>query len=404
MLPVPAPAASAPKWAMPRGVIVLLGGASLVIVLAAMRVFADVVGPVFLALILAVAVQPLPNALRRKGWPGWLVLPVALVALWGILGILVLALVVSIAQLATLLPEYSDKFDDLVDSVQSQLMSYGIGSDQVQQMLAQIDISKVTDLVGTILASTLAVFSNLVFLFALLWFMSVDAATYTWRLNTLNRIRPDIASAFALFSHGTRSYLVVSTVFGLIVAVIDAGALWLMGIPLPILWGLLSFVTNYIPNVGFVIGLIPPALLALLDGGPVLMLWVIAVYSVINVIIQSVIQPKFVGDAVGLTVTLTFLSLVLWTWVLGPLGAILAIPLTLFGKAMLVDIDPATRWAEVLLTSTSKFDVGAPVQDEPGGDALAAEPDDGASRDDSPTTVPPAHGGVHRRHPRTRGG
>ncbi|MDI9899129.1 AI-2E family transporter [Rhodococcus sp. IEGM 1409] len=385
MHPVSASTASVPTWSMPRAVIVLLGGASLIVTLAGMKVFAEIIGPVFLALILTVAVQPIPNALRRRGWPGWLVLVVAILAVWGILLFLVLALVFSIAQLSTLLPEYSDKFDELVGNVQSELRSHGIGSDQVQQMFANIDMSKVKDLLASILHSTLAVFSNLFFVFALLLFMSVDAATYTWRLNTLNRTRPDIASSFTNFAHGTRSYLAVSTFFGLIVAILDGGALWLMGIPLPILWGLLSFITNYIPNVGFVIGLIPPALLALLDGGPALMFWVIVVYSTINVIIQSVIQPKFVGDAVNLTVTLTFLSLVLWSWILGPLGAILAVPLTLFCKAMLVDIDPATRGLQVLITSTVKPDDGSPAEDDPPAEdapaeqAVVAKPDDEAN-------------------------
>ena len=79
------------------------------------------------------------------------------------------------------------------------------------------------------------------------------------------------------------------------------------GVPLPLTWGLLAFITNYIPNIGFIIGLIPPAILGLLEGGPSLMLAVIAVYCVLNVVIQSVIQPKVVGDAVGLSTTLTLL-------------------------------------------------------------------------------------------------
>jgi AI-2 transport protein TqsA len=77
---------------------------------------------------------------------------------------------------------------------------------------------------------------------------------------------------------------------------------------------------SYIPNIGFVIGLVPPAILALLEGGPGLTIAVVIVYSVINVIIQTVIQPKFVGDAVGLSTTLTFVSLVFWAWVLDPSG------------------------------------------------------------------------------------
>ena len=150
---------------------------------------------------------------------------------------------------------------------------------------------------------------------------------------------------------GIKKYLLVSTVFGLIVATLDAGALWLIGIPLPILWGLLSFITNYIPNIGFILGLIPPALLGLLEGGPGTLLLVIVVYGVLNFVVQTVIQPKFVGETADISVTVTMLALVFWGWVLGPLGALLAIPLTLLTKAVFVDIDPATRWIDALITS-----------------------------------------------------
>jgi predicted PurR-regulated permease PerM len=72
---------------------------------------------------------------------------------------------------------------------------------------------------------------------------------------------------------------------------------------------------------------------------------VVVIYSVINFVIQSVIQPRIVGDAVGLSATLTFMSLIFWTWVIGPLGALLAVPLTLLFKALLVEADPDARWA-----------------------------------------------------------
>ena len=91
------------------------------------------------------------------------------------------------------------------------------------------------------------------------------------------------------------------------------------------------------------VGVIPPALIALLDSGPGLMIAVIVVYSVINFLIQSVIQPRVVGDTVGLSPILTFLSLVFWTWVIGPLGALLAVPLTLLTRALLVEADPGAR-------------------------------------------------------------
>jgi AI-2 transport protein TqsA len=122
----------------------------------------------------------------------------------------------------------------------------------------------------------------------------------------------------------------------------------------------LAFITNDIPNIGFVLGLIPPALLALLQGGVRQAVLVIVAYSVINVMIQSLLQPKFVGDAVGLSVTLTFLSLDFWIFVIGPLGALLAVPLSLFVKALLVDADPDSRWLDPLITPSRQGNGDAP--------------------------------------------
>ena len=86
------------------------------------------------------------------------------------------------------------------------------------------------------------------------------------------------------------------------------------------------------------------------------MLAVIAVYCVLNVVIQSGIQPKVVGDAVGLSTTLTFVSLVFWAWVIGPIGALLAIPLSLLIKAVLIDADPANKWLVPLVSNTDARD------------------------------------------------
>ncbi|TSD98286.1 AI-2E family transporter [Gordonia rubripertincta] len=341
-----------PAWTLPRGTIVLITIAGLVVAVGGIKAVSSFAAPTFLALMLTVAVQPVPRWLRIKGLPGWAAFLTTVALVYGILIGLFATLVFSVARLASILPDYDDKFDDIITSFQDFLTSHGVSQDKVQDMISHVDTSKVVNVVTELLASTLSVASALVLVLALLLFMAADSVGFDDRMDHLRGMRPDIASAFGTFARGTRRYLWVSTVFGLIVAVFDSIALALLSVPLPILWGLLSFITNYIPNIGFVIGLVPPALLALLDGGVTKMLVVIAVYSVINVIIQSVIQPKFVGDAVGLSTTLTFLSLIFWAWAIGPLGAILAVPLTLLAKALLIDIDPATRWADVLLSSS----------------------------------------------------
>jgi AI-2 transport protein TqsA len=354
---------------LPRGLLLLLGAAAAVVVLAGVRAVNGLVAPAFLALVLTLLVHPVRVWLQAHRWPSWAATVVCIVAVYAIILGLAVALVIATARFATLLPEYKDKFNDLVDNAVKELQHFGVGNAQVQQALSSLDLSSLSGVIGDVLGSLVSVTSDLVFILLLVLFMCFDASNFPANLQAVGKERPGIAESFGSFASGTRTYLLVSTVFGLIVAVLDTGALAVMGIPVPVLWGLLSFITNYIPNIGFVIGLVPPAVLALLEGGPGLMIAVIVVYCVINLILQSVIQPRFVGNAVGLSTSITFLSLVFWTFVLGPLGAILAIPLSLLVKAVLVDVDPGNAWMEPLLSNHAQ-----PVEDER---ASAGEHDEG---------------------------
>ncbi|NHB85775.1 AI-2E family transporter [Tessaracoccus sp. HDW20] len=117
---------------------------------------------------------------------------------------------------------------------------------------------------------------------------------------------------------------------------------------------MLTFITNYIPNIGFVIGLVPPALLALVEKGPGAALTVVVAFSLVNFVLQSLIQPKFTGDAVGITPTVSFISLLVWAWVFGALGALIALPATLTVKALLIDPDPRTRWLNAFISNDAK--------------------------------------------------
>lgn len=346
----PVPPASA-GWALPRGLIVVLATAGLLGATLGLKAFSSIIAPVLLALVLVIGVHPLTGILRRRGVPQWLAVTVSLLALFAIILGLAASFAVSVGQLATLLPAYQDRFTALVTDLQTWLQSLGIGRDQLQAALSQISFSSVAGVLVSLLSGLTAAFSNLVFLLLVAAFMVLDSTQFARRFAEATPGREGVVSALAGFARGTRSYLVVSTVFGLIVAAFDTVLLWAVGVPLPLLWGLLAFITNYIPNIGFVIGVVPPALLALLEGGPRLMIIVIVAYSVINFVIQSVIQPKYVGDAVDLSLSLTFLSLIFWAFVIGPIGAILAIPLTLLVKALLLDVDPDTRWISGLISS-----------------------------------------------------
>jgi AI-2 transport protein TqsA len=339
---------------LPRGLTVILGAAGIVLIFIGVRAMAWLIGPVFLALIIVIAVAPVQDWLRSKRWPAWAANLVVLLAVYAIVLSLALAIIVSIARLATELPKYAGQSGDLLNSALAHLAKWGVGPDQIKQMTSSLDIGKLAGLIGGLLGSVAGLATNFVFLIALLLFLGVESSGWAARYAEIGVGRPMVVQALANFAHGTRQYLVVTTVFGFIVAVLDTAALAVMGIPLALTWGILAFVTNFIPNVGFILGVIPPALLGLLTGGPGLMVAVIAVYSVLNLVIQSLIQPRFIGDAVGLSTTMTFLSLVFWAWVLGGLGAILAVPLTLLIKAVLVDMDPKASWTNALTRSTGK--------------------------------------------------
>ena len=339
---------------LPRAFVILLSAAAAVVVFAGVREASWLVAPTFLALVIVIAVAPVSSGLRRRGWPGWLTTLVLVVCVFGVLLALALGIIVSVAALATQVPKYAANADDLASSVTNWLAQFGVGTDQLKQAADSLDLGKLGGLLAGLLSSIAGLASSLVFLLALLLFLSIESSGVGDRLASITADRPSVTGALERFARGTRQYLLVTTVFGLIVAVLDSVALSLMGVPLPITWGLLAFITNYIPNVGFIIGVAPPALLALLSGGPDLMVAVILVYCALNFVLQSLVQPRFIGDAVGLSVSVTFLSLAFWAWLLGPLGAILAIPLTLLLKALLVDIDPRARWADALLRSSPK--------------------------------------------------
>jgi AI-2 transport protein TqsA len=372
---VEAPAQGAPRMreadralALPRGLLVLLSIAGVVVAVAGLRSASGIVGPAFLALMIVITIHPLLAWLQRHRVPGWLAVVLTMLVAYTSLVALAAAMVFSVARLATLLPTYQPQFTTLVDQFTRWLGERGVTQEQIDAAVSQFDLNTLVGVLQRVVSGTTNVVSDLAFILVLLFFLIIDSSSLPQRLGTAATQRPQLVEALTGFAGATRQYIVVSTVFGLLVALVDVAALYWLDVPLPWLWGLLAFITNYIPNIGFVLGLIPPALLALLGGGVRQAVLVIVAYSVINVVIQSLIQPKFVGDAVGLSITLTFLSLVFWTFVIGPLGALLAVPLSLFAKALLVDADPDSRWLDPLIAPGRQDDGDGPGR-EGGGEA-----------------------------------
>ena len=238
-----------------------------------------------------------------------------------------------------------------MQDAQTRLAVVGVGPEQARALTSTIDPARAVRALMAVLSHVVSFGASVVFLLSLLLFMGIDSTGVSARMASITAQRPLLAGAIRNFAVKTRRFLGVTSVFGLITGFADTLLLLWLGIPLPVLWGLLAAICNFIPYVGFVIGVTPPAVLALLIGGWPLMLIVIVAYILLNSLFTSLIQPYFVGDAVGVSITVTLVALVLWGWILGPLGAVLAIPMTLLCKALLVDADPRATWVNAIIGS-----------------------------------------------------
>lgn len=344
--------AAAPALGPPLfGVLVLAG---LVIVGAGLRSVDSIIGPVLLVITLVITVHPLSRWLVRRKVPQVIASIVALLTVYAMVLAVLGSVVWSLTRLVKALTDYSEAFTTLYNQALAGLDRVGLSMSLIQQGLSSVNLSSFAGLAQTVLNSVTNGVSLLALMLATVFFLVFDAVGFEDRIAIIRAARPNVADALIDFAQSVRKYWVVTTVFGLVVAVIDVAALSIIGVPLAVTWGVLAFVTNYIPNVGFLLGLLPPALIALLDGGPGDGIAVVVTYTLINVIIQTLIQPRFTGDAVGITGTVAFLSLIFWAYLLGVLGALLAVPATLLVKALLVDHSESSRWVGALINSSPR--------------------------------------------------
>jgi predicted PurR-regulated permease PerM len=323
---------------------VLIGLAAAVIALAGVAFARELVGPLVLGAVMVIICHPVRHPLERAGWPRWAATTAVIVVAYLILAILVLLLAYAGVQFAHLVGDFTDELQGMAASAISWLESMGLDRQASAAATSIVDPAQILSFAASLGGNVLSSLTAFFFVLAYVIFMAADAARYTRAEASFGPSVRDVVRRVVVFNSGVRRYYVVNATFGAIVAILDGLALWALGIPAPAVWAILAFVTNFIPNIGFVIGLIPPAILGLVIGGWPMMLAVIAIYCVVNVTLQTLIQPKFVSDAVSLSLTLSFFSVIFWTFVIGPLGAILSIPLTLLVRALVLEGDPGKRW------------------------------------------------------------
>ncbi|CAM5522820.1 AI-2E family transporter [Leifsonia shinshuensis] len=326
-----------------RSVRILLGLASGMVILFGFHAIAGILAPSLLALVLVICAQPVRVWLERHGTPSGVATGAVALTTFALLAGFVALLIIAMAQFVGMLPQYKEQFQQLGQQFANWLSSIGISPQDLKVVTQGFDPTKLLNFFSGLLGGAFGFIAFGVIVLTMLILMPADAAYTPTLLRQLEPTKPNLVYAMTGFAHSVRRYMVVTTLLGIVQGVINGIALWILGVPAALLWAILSFLCSFIPNVGYFLALVPPLVFGYLIGGWGTVIAIIVIYGIVNAVVQSVVQPKVVGNAVALSQTLTFFSVLLWAVVLGAIGAILAIPLTLLARAILVDSDPRAR-------------------------------------------------------------
>ncbi len=311
----------------------LVGPAAFVIVIVGIYLASGIVSMLLLSVLVTILVAPIAAAARRRGWPGWAALTAALAAYIGVLAIVGVIAAVGLLRLLQELPADTSR----LGSELGKDLGFEIPGGSADQVASAI--GDVAQSVARSALSALAVIGYSVIIVA---YLLLEAPRAGDRVRWAFGDRPEMVQRGTSLAVRLRSYLIARAVLGGIAAILDTIVLLVLGIPSALLWGVLSFLMSFVPNVGFIISMIPPAILGLVVGGFPTAILVVVAYSVINVAIDYLVQPRFIGGAVDLSPVVVTVSLLFWALVLGGAGAIFAVPLTII-VAGIADSFDSTR-------------------------------------------------------------
>lgn len=335
----------------------LVAMAAFVVVAAGIKLAAVIVVPFFLSVFLAILAGPPVFWLHRHQVPRWLSILIVILSIGGFVGLVGMLAAASLTDFANSLPGYQARvqgqWEQAVESLQGWLGRLGI--QQISDSaLDQLDLNSILGNAAQFAGATLLQFGNIITktLVAVLTvtFMLLEAFRLPKKLEPLLEQSDRTWGHLEGFARSVQKYIAIKTLTSLATGLAITLWVWMWGIDYPIFWGLLGFLLNYIPNIGSFIAAIPAVLMAIVQFGGGTALGVALGYVAINVIIGGVIEPQFMGDGVGLSPLVVFISLVFWGFLLGPIGMLLSTPLTISVKIALEGYQDA-RWIAALIDS-----------------------------------------------------
>ena len=321
--------------------------AAFVVVVAGMKAAAPLLVPFLLALFLSILIAAPFSWLQRRGLP-------AGVALLVVLGLFIVAVFLvgrlvgsSVQDFYSSLPVYQARLQDITAGFTTWLGGMGIPVSG-ELVSGYMDPGKAMKLVADMLNGMVKILTNGFLILVTVIFIMLEAAGFSdkWRVASANA-EVSLGRFYAATGNINR-YMGIKTLTSLATGIAITVWLAIVGVDYPVLWGVLGFLLNFVPNIGSIIAAVPAVVLALVQLGAGSALLTAAGYLVVNIAIGTFLEPRFMGKGLGLSTLVVFLSLVLWGWVLGPVGMLLSVPLTIAIKIVL-DSHEDTRWMAVML-------------------------------------------------------
>ncbi len=320
--------------------------ASFIIIIAGLKTAEPLVVPFLLAIFIATIAATPMFWLEKHSVPNSLAITLVVLSIVIVLSGMGALVAQSVNAFSNQLPFYQERLDELTNQAATVLAP--LGYEFSGDLLSYFDPATALQMVGNTLKGLGGVLSNSFLILLTVIFILAEASSFPQKLRNILADPDQEMPHFALFAENVNRYMGIKTTISIATGIIITSYLALLGVDFPILWGLLAFLLNYVPTIGSIIAAIPAVLLAVVQLGPVPAAFTALGYVIVNLVMGNVVEPKFMGKGLGLSTLVVFLSLVFWGWMLGPVGMLLSVPLTMTAK-IACEASPNTRWIAYLL-------------------------------------------------------
>jgi AI-2 transport protein TqsA len=285
--------------------------------------------------------------LERKRIPTPLAVLLVVAAMVGLLAVVGAVVGASLSSFSEALPAYQARAADLLVSFKGFLATKGITLTD-KAILGSINPGTVLTLTAGVFAGISSLLSYTVLVLLTVIFILLESSGFAGKLRHVRTFTPASLERFTKFADDMKRYLVVKTIINLVTGTLIAAWLAVLGVDFPILWGFLAFLLNYIPNIGSVVAAVPPSILALVQMGGGTALLTVGGFLATGTIVGNLLEPRIMGRTFGLSPLVIFVSMIVWAGLLGLVGALLCVPLTMTLK-LACESSPDTEWIAVLL-------------------------------------------------------